>query len=104
MTPHAEVFRALGDSTRRAILEQLMTGESSVKALTSKFDVSQPAISQHLASLRKAGLVAERREGRHAFYRVRPVGLKPLIDWLSHYETFWAVRLKRLENLLEEME
>jgi len=99
-----EIFRALADDTRRAIFERLTRGEAAVKELTARFDVSQPAISQHLAALRKAGLVKERREGRHAYYRVQPSGLKPLIDWIAHYQAFWADRIDRLKALLEEMD
>jgi len=64
--------------------------------------VSQPAVSQHLRALRDAGLVVERREGRHIYYRTAPKGLAPLTDWLSHYEAFWRERLANLERLLEE--
>jgi DNA-binding transcriptional ArsR family regulator len=98
------VFRALADSTRRAIFERLTRGEAAVKDLTARFDVSQPAISQHLATLRSAGLVSERREGRLVYYRVEPAGLRPLIDWLAHYKVFWRDRLDQLQALLEEMD
>jgi DNA-binding transcriptional ArsR family regulator len=100
----SEIFRALADPTRRAVFERLTRGEAPVKALTAQFDVSQPAISQHLAALRRAGLVSERREGRLAYYRVEPKGLSPLVDWIEHYQAFWADRLARLKELLEEME
>jgi DNA-binding transcriptional ArsR family regulator len=98
------VFRALADPSRRAILERLARGEAAVKDLTSRFDISQPAISQHLATLRKAGLVSERRDGRLVYYRVEPKGLKPLVDWITHYQAFWSERLDRLHALLEEMD
>lgn len=98
------VFRALADPSRRAIFEQLTCGEAAVKELTARFDISQPAVSQHLAALRGAGLVAERREGRNVYYRVEPKGLKPLVDWLSHYQAFWNERLGKLRTLLEEMD
>jgi DNA-binding transcriptional ArsR family regulator len=104
MHQEAEVFRALADPTRRAVFEQLARGEAAVKSLTARFDVSQPAISQHLAALKRAGLVSERREGRLAYYRGRPAGLRPLVDWIAHYQAFWADRLARLQNLLEEMD
>ncbi|HEX6838705.1 MAG TPA: metalloregulator ArsR/SmtB family transcription factor [Polyangia bacterium] len=104
MHRQAEVFRALADPTRRAVFERLTRGEAAVKALTAHFDVSQPAISQHLAALKRAGLVAERREGRLAYYRVEPTGLRPLVDWIEHYQAFWADRLSRLKTLLEEMD
>ena len=98
------VFRALADPSRRAIFERLTRGESAVKDLTARFDISQPAISQHLATLRRAGLVSERREGRLVFYRVEPKGLRPLIDWITHYQAFWLERLDRLQALLKEMD
>jgi DNA-binding transcriptional ArsR family regulator len=98
------VFRALADPTRRAIFERLTHGEAAVKELTARFDVSQPAISQHLATLRGAGLVTERREGRLVYYRVDPKGLRPLVDWLAHYQAFWPERLGDLQALLKEMD
>jgi len=76
------VFRALADPSRRAIYEGLTRGEAAVKDLTARFDISQPAVSQHLATLRRAGLVSERRDGRLVHYRVKPKGLRPLIDWM----------------------
>lgn len=74
------------------------------KDLTARFDISQPAVSQHLATLRSAGLVSERRDGRLVYYRVEPKGLRPLIDWIAHYQAFWLERLDRLQTLLEEMD
>jgi DNA-binding transcriptional ArsR family regulator len=71
--------------------------------LTDRFDVSQPAISQHLAALRDSGLVSQRKEGRYVYYRAKPAGMKPLINWLSHYQAFWKDRMPRLRTLLEEM-
>ena len=98
------IFHALADPSRRAIFESLTRGEAAVKDLTARFDVSQPAISQHLAALRQAGLVAERRVGRNAFYRVKPAGLRPLVNWIEHYQGFWRERLEKLSRLLEEMD
>ena len=98
------VFRALADPSRRAIFERLTRGEAPVKELTARFDISQPAVSQHLATLRSAGLVTERREGRLVYYRVEPKGLGPLIDWIAHYQAFWFDRIDRLKTLLKEMD
>jgi DNA-binding transcriptional ArsR family regulator len=98
------IFRALADPSRRAIFERLTRGEAAVKDLTARFDISQPAVSQHLATLRRAGLVAERRSGRLVYYRVEPNGLRPLIDWITHYQAFWPKRLDRLQALLKEMD
>ncbi len=98
------IFQALADPSRRAILESLTRGEAAVKDLTARFDISQPAVSQHLGTLREAGLVSARKEGRHVFYRVDPRGMKPLIDWVTHYRAFWTDRVGRLERLLERMD
>jgi DNA-binding transcriptional ArsR family regulator len=57
-----------------------------------------------LATLRRAGLVSERRDGRLVYYRVEPHGLRPLIDWIAHYQAFWLERLDRLQALLKEMD
>jgi DNA-binding transcriptional ArsR family regulator len=99
-----KVFQALADPSRRAIFESLARGEAAVKDLTARVDNSQPAVSQHLATLKDAGLVNGRREGRLVYYRVEPRGMKPLIDWITHYRGFWAEHLDRLEKLLEEMD
>ncbi len=98
-----KIFQALADPSRRAIFQSLTRGEAAVKDLTARFDISQPAVSQHLA-LKDAGLVNGRREGRCVYYRVQPRGMKPLIDWLAHYRAFWAEHVNRLEKLLETMD
>lgn len=107
--PENKVFQALADPSRRAIFESLALWggggrEAAVKDLTARFDISQPAVSQHLAALRDAGLVKHRRQGRCAYYRIDPRGMKPLIDWIAHYRAFWTDHLGRLEKLLEKME
>ena len=98
------IFAALADPSRRAILESLTQGEAAVKDLTARFEISQPAVSQHLAALKDAGLVVGRREGRNVFYRVEPRGMKPLIDWIAYYQAFWLQHLDRLDQLLEKMD
>ena len=99
-----KIFQALADPSRRAILESLTRGEAAVQDLTARFAISQPAVSQHLATLKEAGLVNGRREGRCVYYRVEPHGMKPLIDWIAHYRAFWTEHADRLERLLETMD
>ena len=99
-----KIFQALADPSRRAIFESLTRGEAAVKDLTARFDISQPAVSQHLATLRDAGLVNGRREGRCVYYRVEPRGMKPLVDWIAHYRAFWTEHVDRLEQLLRKMD
>jgi DNA-binding transcriptional ArsR family regulator len=106
LAPAAEnrIFQALADPSRRAIFESLTSGEAAVKDLTARFDISQPAVSQHLAALKHAGLVTRRREGRCVYYCVEPRGMKPLLDWIEHYQAFWTDRVARLERLLQKMD
>ena len=99
------VMRALADPTRRALYERLAgSREITVAELTQGSGVTQGAISQHLKSLKQAGLVAERPDGRKVFYRAAPEGLAPLVDWMSHYGTFWRDRFADLRTLLEEID
>ena len=102
--PDAEIFRALADPTRRAVFERLAGREMTVSALKQGFEVSQPAISQHLAALRGAGLVRERREGRFAFYSIDPGGLNALAAWVDRYRAFWPPRIERLKTLVEGLD
>jgi DNA-binding transcriptional ArsR family regulator len=100
-----ELFKALADPTRRAIFESLvLDGEQTVRALTDRAGVSQPAVSKHLGVLKLVGLVRDRPEGRSVHYSADPQGLAPLIDWMKHYGAFWRERFDRLENLLERMD
>ena len=100
-----DLFRALGDPTRRAIFERLVKeGEQTVRALTDHAGISQPAVSKHLGVLKTAGLVRDRPEGRQTHYRAEPEGLGPLVNWIRHYGAFWRDRLDRLERLLEQMD
>ncbi len=98
-----KILLALVDPSRRALFESLGRGEVAVKDLTARFDISQPAVSQHLATLKDAGLVRARKEGRCVYYRVDPKGMKPLIDWIAHQRAFWTQHMDRLEQLLEKM-
>ena len=101
-----DVFKALADPTRRALLERLLRegGELNVRALTDEAGVSQPMVSKHLNVLKAAGLVQERPEGRVVHYRAEPKGLAPLMDWMRFYAVFWDERMDRLENLLNRMD
>ncbi|HUA25191.1 MAG TPA: metalloregulator ArsR/SmtB family transcription factor [Steroidobacteraceae bacterium] len=100
----SQVFQALADPTRRAVFEKLCRREMSVAEITAGFAVSQPAISQHLAALRRVGLVRERREGRRAYYQSEPKGLEPLAAWVQRYRQFWPERLQKLQRVLKEVE
>src|SRR5215510_6959761 len=104
-TPIDAVMQALAVPTRRAVFERIVrSGEMTVVELTRGSGVTQGAISQHLKSLKQAGLVAERPEGRNVYYRAQPEGLAPLVDWMSHYGAFWRERFSNLRTLLKEID
>ena len=99
------VMRALADPTRRSVFERVARSrEITVVELTRDSGVTQGAISQHLKSLKQAGLVAERPAGRNVYYRAEPKGLAPLADWMNHYGAFWRERFANLRTLLEEID
>ncbi len=103
--PPDDAFRALADPTRRGLFERLSReGELTVRGLTAGSGVSQPAVSKHLAVLKRSRLVADRRDGRETHYRARPEGLAALVDWLGLYAAFWEDRIGRLEDLLDRMD
>jgi DNA-binding transcriptional ArsR family regulator len=94
------VARAIAAPRRREILALVRDGELSAGEIAARFDVSRPAISQHLGALREAGLLSERREGTRRLYRARPEALAGLRDFLNE---FWTDRLERL-RLAAELE
>ena len=99
------LFKSLADPTRRAIFERLTRdGEQTVRVLTDQAGVSQPAVSKHLAVLKLAGLVRDRREGRQTHYSAQPQALTPLIDWMGLYGAFWRDRFDQVETLLNRMD
>src|ERR1700748_2640487 len=103
--PIDTVMRTLVDPTRRSVCERIAScDEITVVELTRGSGVTQGAISQHLKSLKQAGLVAERPEGRNVYYRAEPEGLAPLVDWMSHYAVFWRERFADLRTLLQEID
>jgi DNA-binding transcriptional ArsR family regulator len=94
-------FSALADPTRRAVLDLLRSGMRPAGEIARSFTVSRPAISKHLAILRRAHLVEERREGRHRVYQLNPEPLKSVDSWLDQYRQFWTVSLTNLKAFVE---
>ncbi len=90
---------ALGDATRRAILEQLLSGPMAVGAIAKHFPVSRPAISQHLAVLKRAHLVVDRPAGNRRVYQVNPEGIEALREY---FDRFWNHALASFKRAAEE--
>ena len=100
--PSSTVFQAISDPTRRRILDLLRKQEQPVNSLHEHFDMTQPALSQHLRVLREVGLVTRRRHGRQQIYCLNAVVLKEVHDWVGHYEQFWRGKLKALGEYLDK--
>lgn len=98
------VFDALGDPTRRAILDLLRQTPRPAGDIASHFPVSRPAIAKHVRLLREAGLVRERAEGRLRIYELDAAPLAGVDRWLQPYRAFWASRLIAIKNLVEAKE
>ena len=94
------IFSALSDATRRAILEHLTQGESSVTALAKPFDMSPPAISKHLRILEETGLIVRRKEGRIHFIHLAADKMKEATEWLNFYRQFWEENFDSLGEYL----
>ena len=98
---NSDVFRAIADPTRRAILDRLRAGGTHVNSLAAEFSQSRPAISKHLRVLRDARLVTEQRVGRERIYELNPAPLQRVASWAEGYRSFWAVSLDGLKRYLE---
>jgi DNA-binding transcriptional ArsR family regulator len=100
----SRTLAALADPTRRAILQRLAAGETSVSDLAKPFRMSLPAVSKHLKVLERAGLIARGREAQWRPCRLQPAPLKDVAAWLEHYRQFWEQSLDRLEAYLQELQ
>ncbi len=103
MNPLLNVFSALSDPTRFAIVEQLMEhGELAAGELVEGRDISGAAISRHLKVLREAGLIQQRIQGPQRMYSIQPQGLRAIADWTISKRQFWESSLDRLSDIIEK--
>ena len=94
-------FAALADRTRRAILDQLSQGESTVTQLAAPFCISLPAVSKHLTVLEQAGLIVRRKDGRLRRCELAAAPMSEAAKWIENYRVFWESQMDRLERFLE---
>lgn len=99
-----DVFVALADETRRAILARLSAGEARVTEVAAPFDISLNSVSKHIRILERAGLVTRRRAGRDHYLNLDPRPLTDASDWLQSRQRFWAGRVQKLQALLDEQD
>jgi DNA-binding transcriptional ArsR family regulator len=95
------VFRALADSTRRAILHRIAGRPLHVAQLSDHFPISRPAISKHLNVLKEAGLVSFKEQGKKRIYKVEAAPLRLADEWLEYYRKFWSTSLRNLKAHVE---
>jgi DNA-binding transcriptional ArsR family regulator len=99
----ADTFNAVAEPRRRQILDVLAGGERPVNDLVAELGLAQPQVSKHLRVLREVGAVDVRDEGRQRLYRLNGAALKPIHDWVSSYEGFWAERFELLDDVLDDL-
>ena len=99
-----DVFNAVAEPRRRQILDVLAGGERPVNDLVRVLGLAQPQVSKHLRVLREVGAVDVRRDGRQRLYRLNGHALKPIHDWVRHYERSWSARFGELDVVLEEFQ
>lgn len=97
-------FSALGDPTRRAIVERLAAGEATVLELAAPFAISLPAISRHLKVLEQAGLITRGRDAQRRPCRLRPEAIAQVTAWAEHTQKAWEERLDRLDDYLRDLQ
>jgi DNA-binding transcriptional ArsR family regulator len=100
----SDVFNAIAEADRRAILDMLVGGEKAVGTIVSGLSMSQPQVSKHLRVLSEVGLVRARAEGRQRLYHLEAAPLQPMNDWLSKFERAWNSRLDRVDDYLAELQ
>jgi DNA-binding transcriptional ArsR family regulator len=99
----ADVFNAVAEPRRRAILDVLAGGERPVNDLVRVLTLTQPQVSKHLRVLREVGAVEVRVDGQQRLYRLNGHALKPIHDWVKDYERSWSERFDQLDVVLEEL-
>ena len=99
-----DVCAALGNPVRRRIIELVRTGSRSAGEIAAAFELSRPAVSEHLQVLRNAGLLSEEVRGRHRLYRVEGGGLAQARAWLRPFELYWRRRMSALSETTDEDE
>jgi DNA-binding transcriptional ArsR family regulator len=100
----ADVFNAIAEAPRRAILDVLVEGEKAVGTIVADLAMSQPQVSKHLRVLSQVGLVTSRADGRRRLYRLQPDHLRPMHEWLAKYEQALNDRLDRMGDYLTELQ
>ena len=98
---NSDVFNAIAEPQRRAILDFLAADERPVSDIVEALELAQPSVSKHLRVLRDVHLVDVRRDGRRMFYRTNAEGIRPLHEWTGRFERHWRNQLARIKERAE---
>ena len=99
-TPTLDAFQVIGDPSRRKMLMLLSEDSLTINSLADHFDMSRPAVSKHIKILHSAGFISIEDIGRERYCTLKKDGFEDLQAWLSHFDKFWASKLKKLETIL----
>ncbi|MFV2053106.1 ArsR/SmtB family transcription factor [Aliiroseovarius sp. YM-037] len=103
MPPETQAtFRALADPTRRDILLMLRSQDMTIAEVADNFDMTRAAVKKHLTVLSDGGLINVRARGRERINKFNPMGMAPVLDWLSYFDAFWDDRLSDLKTAIEK--
>jgi DNA-binding transcriptional ArsR family regulator len=102
MTEHQSTFRALADPTRREILTMLRARDMTIAQIADNFDMTRAAVKKHLTVLSDGGLITVRASGRERLNSFNPVGMTPVLEWLTYFDAFWDDRLSALKSAIEK--
>jgi len=95
-------FRALGDPTRRQILQKLCLEELTISEVVEQFDLTRTAVRKHLTILEEGRLITVTPRGKERVTRLNPAGIKKTMDWFSYFDEFWDTALGSLKNVVED--
>lgn len=103
MNLRRDIFQAIADPTRRAILSLIATQAVSAGAIASKFDVARPTISKHIQILRECELIETNQIGREIYYQLKVDKMKEVDDWIEQFRKIWEQRFNQLDDLLAKL-
>lgn len=104
MQTRRDVFQAIADPTRREIIHLVAFNKLNLNSIAEKFDMSRPAISQHIKILAECGLIAIKKQGRERYCEAKLQALGEVNNWIERYRQLWHEKYTRLDNLLKEMQ
>jgi DNA-binding transcriptional ArsR family regulator len=103
METRRDVFQAIADPTRREIINLIARQSMNLNAIADQFDVSRPAISNHIKILHECGIISIEQVGRERFCKIQPQNLKEVADWIGQYQQLWEQRIDSFEKYLNEL-